>query len=72
MTFQAFSPNTRVTARNRDRTRFTGRGIAGGRAGGASRFILNPGTNREADLVKRFDVFARVDDGDESVGGSRR
>ena len=51
MTFQAFSPNTRVTARNRDRTRFTGWGIAGGRAGGASRFILNPGTNREADLV---------------------
>ena len=50
MTFQAFSPNTRVTARNRDRTRFTGWGIAGGRAGGASRFILNPGTNREVDL----------------------
>ena len=35
MTFQAFAPNTRVTARNRDRTRFTGWGIAGGRAGGA-------------------------------------
>ena len=51
MTFQAFSPNTRVTARNRDRTRFTGWGIAGGHAGGPSRFILNPGTNREVDLA---------------------
>ena len=50
MTFQAFTPNTRVTARNRDRTRFTGWGIAGGRAGAPSRFIKNPGTNREVDL----------------------
>ena len=30
--------------------RFTGWGIAGGRAGGPSGFILNPGTNREVDL----------------------
>ena len=45
-----FSPNSKVTARNRDRTRFTGWGIAGGRAGGASRFVLNPGTNREVNL----------------------
>ena len=50
MVFQAFSPNTRVTARNRDRTRFTGWGIAGGQSGGASRFILNPGTNHEVNL----------------------
>lgn len=50
LVFQAFSPNTRVTARNRDRTRFTGWGIAGGRAGAPSRFILNPGTAREVDL----------------------
>lgn len=50
MVFQTFSPNSKVTARNRDRTRFTGWGIAGGRAGGPSKFILNPGTNREHDL----------------------
>ena len=50
MIFQAFSPNTRVTARNRDRTRFTGWGITGGRPGGPSRFVLNPGTNHEVDL----------------------
>jgi len=48
--FQAFSPNTRVTARNRDRTTFTGWGIAGGKAGGASHFFLNPGTAREVNL----------------------
>ncbi len=50
MIFQTFSPNSKVTARNRDRTRFTGWGIAGGYAGGASRFILNPGTDDEVDL----------------------
>ncbi|MCY3670332.1 MAG: hydantoinase B/oxoprolinase family protein, partial [Alphaproteobacteria bacterium] len=56
LVFQAFSPNTRVTARNRDRTIFTGWGIAGGRPGGASKFILNPGTNREVDL-KNTDIL---------------
>ena len=50
MIFQVFSPNTKVTARNRDRTRFTGWGIAGGRAGGPSKFLLNPGTSREINL----------------------
>jgi N-methylhydantoinase B len=54
--FQAFSPNTRVTARNRDRTNFTGWGIAGGKAGGASKFILNPGTPREVNL-KNTDIL---------------
>lgn len=55
--FQAFSPNTRVTARNRDRTDFTGWGILGGKAGGASRFILNPGTSRQVDL-KNTDILS--------------
>jgi N-methylhydantoinase B len=50
LVFQALSPNTRVTARNRDRTVFTGWGIAGGRAGGASRFVKNPGQPGELDL----------------------
>ncbi|MEM6680101.1 MAG: hydantoinase B/oxoprolinase family protein [Pseudomonadota bacterium] len=50
LVFEALSPNTRVTARNRDRTRFTGWGIAGGRAGGASCFIRNPGRNDEVNL----------------------
>ncbi len=50
MIFQTFSPNSKVTARNRDRTRFTGWGIAQGLAGGPSKFILNPGSNREVNL----------------------
>ena len=41
--FRALSPNTRVTARNRDRTVFTGWGIAGGRAGAPSRLRQEPG-----------------------------
>jgi N-methylhydantoinase B len=45
--FKVFSPNTRITARNRDRTRFRPWGILGGRAGEPSNFILNPGTPKE-------------------------
>ncbi|MBT7758227.1 MAG: hydantoinase B/oxoprolinase family protein, partial [Rhodospirillaceae bacterium] len=41
--FRAEAPNTRVTARNRDRTRFTSWGVRGGRAGTPSTFLLNPG-----------------------------
>jgi N-methylhydantoinase B len=48
--FKAFSPGTKVTARNRDRTHFTGWGIAGGKAGAASKFILNPGRANEVNL----------------------
>lgn len=44
MEFQLFAPQSMVTARNRDRSRFTAWGIAGGKAGKASRFALNPDT----------------------------
>jgi N-methylhydantoinase B len=50
LTYQVFAPNTRVTARNRDRSRFRSWGIKGGRAGSRSDFILNPGTPRVKDL----------------------
>ena len=36
MDFQVFSPNTRITARNRDRCRFQAWGILGGKAGHGS------------------------------------
>lgn len=49
--FEAQAPNTRVTARNRDRSRFTSSGVLGGRAGSHSRFVLNPGSNHEVDLA---------------------
>ena len=56
MIFQTFTPNSRVTARNRDWSRFSGWGIAGGRSGGSSKFVLNPGTGREVDL-KNTDIL---------------
>src|SRR3712207_8420044 len=43
MEFQVFAPDTRITARNRDRCRFSAWGILGGRAGLASEMSLNPG-----------------------------
>ena len=45
--FTVFAPNSRVTARNRDRCRFRPWGTLGGRAGAPSDFVLNPGTARE-------------------------
>ena len=45
--FRVFAPHTRITARNRDRSRFRPWGILGGRPGAPSDFILNPGTARE-------------------------
>ena len=48
--FKVFSPGTRITARNRDRTRFTAWGLKGGRPGASCAFILNPGSNKQVDL----------------------
>jgi len=48
--FQVSSPDTIVTARNRDRSRFTPWGSCGGDAGKPSAFLLNPGTNHEVNL----------------------
>ncbi len=60
--FQVFSPDTVVTARNRDRSHFTPWGASGGHAGKPSSFFLNPGTDREVDLGNT-DVV-RLDPGD--------
>jgi N-methylhydantoinase B len=48
--FRVFAPDSRITARNRDRCRFRPWGILGGRCGRPSDFILNPGTDRERRL----------------------
>ncbi|WP_420992262.1 hydantoinase B/oxoprolinase family protein [Cupriavidus sp. 30B13] len=50
MEFQVFSPNSVVTARNRNRTRFSTWGVLGGNAGGNSQFLRNPGKDNEVDL----------------------
>jgi len=48
--FEISAPDSVVTARNRDRSRFTPWGLAGGGAGKPSVFLLNPGTAREVNL----------------------
>ena len=63
MHFRAGAPNTRVTARNRDRTRFTSWGVLGGRSGAASVFLLNPGAPTEVNLGNT-DILS-IDPGDE-------
>jgi N-methylhydantoinase B len=50
MVFEALAPNTKITARNRDRTRFAGWGIVGGKAGAASAFVRNPGKTHQINL----------------------
>ena len=62
MTIKVFSPNTTITARNRDRVRFTPWGILGGAAGKPSAFVRNPGSNHEVDLGNTDVVH--VDPGD--------
>jgi N-methylhydantoinase B len=44
MEFQVFSPQSMVTARNRDRSVFSAWGLCGGGPGRVSRFARNPGT----------------------------
>ncbi len=48
--FQLFSPNSVVTARNRDRTRFSTWGAAGGSPGATSSFWRNPDSNHAENL----------------------
>ncbi|MET4221988.1 N-methylhydantoinase B [Bradyrhizobium sp. LB14.3] len=57
MEFQVFTPNTIVTARNRNRSIFASAGALGGRAGAVSRFTTNPDTlgaveHGNADVIK--------------------
>lgn len=44
MEFAVSTPNTIVTARNRDRSNFASAGVLGGRSGANSSFTTNPGT----------------------------
>lgn len=60
--FEALSPNTKITARNRDRTRFAGWGISGGQPGSLSKFIRNSGKESEFNL-RNTDIIS-IDPGD--------
>jgi N-methylhydantoinase B len=50
MEFKVFSPNTMVTARNRDRSHFGAWGVLGGLAGRTSAFTRNPGSAAQENL----------------------
>jgi len=72
--FRVFAPNTRITARNRDRSRFRPWGILGGKPGEPSDFIRNPGGANETILGNTDTVT--LDPGDvihiHSPGGGGR
>jgi len=50
MAFRVFSPDTRITARNRDRSKFRPWGVLGGQAAGLADMIVNPGHPEERAL----------------------
>ena len=50
MAFRVFAPDSRITARNRDRSFFRPWGVLGGRAAGLSDMVVNPGTPDERRL----------------------
>ena len=60
--FKVFAPNSRITARNRDRSRFRPWGTLGGKAGAPSDFVINPGTPRERVLGNTDYVIAEPGD----------
>jgi len=63
LTFECkvFSPNTVMTARNRDRSRFRAWGIKGGKAGGISTFVINAGLENEK-VLGNADLFTAEPD----------
>lgn len=50
MAFRVFAPDSRITARNRDRSFFRPWGVLGGRAAGLSDMVVNPGRPEERRL----------------------
>ena len=50
MAFRVFAPDSRITARNRDRSFFRPWGVLGGHAAGLSDMVVNPGTEGERRL----------------------
>ncbi|MBI3514329.1 MAG: hydantoinase B/oxoprolinase family protein [Proteobacteria bacterium] len=60
--FEVSAPDSVVTARNRDRIRFTPWGVAGGGAGKSSAFVRNPGRPDEVNLGNTDVVTAQPGD----------
>ena len=74
MAFRVFSPDSRVTARNRDRSRFRPWGILGGQAAGLADMVVNPGTETERRMGSSDTVVLQPGDVLEicSAGGGGR
>lgn len=53
LSFRVFAPDTRITARNRDRSKFRPWGTLGGQSAGLAHMVLNPGQPAETDLGNR-------------------
>lgn len=74
MEFKVFAPNTRITVRNRDRSRFRPWGTLGGRSAEPSNFIINPAAANER-ILGNIDI-AIAEPGDvihiHSPGGGGR
>jgi N-methylhydantoinase B len=62
MEFQVFSPQTMITARNRDRSIFSAWGLNGGYAGKTSSFVVNPDTPKEIVLNNKDIVHCEAND----------
>jgi N-methylhydantoinase B len=69
MTFEVSAPQTMITARNRDHSRFASWGLLGGKAGSNTLFTRNPGRNNVEELGNRDIVACEPGDVIRIVGG---
>ncbi|WP_417702139.1 hydantoinase B/oxoprolinase family protein [Pseudophaeobacter sp.] len=74
MAFRVFTPDSRITARNRDRSRFRPWGTGGGKAAGLADMVVNPGTPDERRMGSKDTAILQPGDvlGVRSAGGGGR
>lgn len=74
MAFRVFTPDSRITARNRDRSFFRPWGTGGGRAAGLADMVVNPGTPDERRMGSKDTAILQPGDVLEvrSAGGGGR
>lgn len=73
MAFRVFAPDSRITARNRDRSFFRPWGTGGGKAAGLADMVINPGTPDERRMGSKDTAILQPGDVLEvrSAGGGR-
>lgn len=74
MAFRVFTPDSRITARNRDRSFFRPWGTGGGKAAGLADMVVNPGTSDERRMGSKDTAILQPGDVLEvrSAGGGGR